>query len=72
MPHIQDLVCRKRLENLSRDPEQEYFADGMTEELTTALAKIGAGFILLCLLQLPHRIQHTLLLPHNLHARILY
>jgi len=30
------------LENLSRDPEQEYFADGMTEELTTALAKIGA------------------------------
>jgi hypothetical protein len=23
------------LENLSRDPEQEYFADGMTDELTT-------------------------------------
>jgi TolB-like protein len=30
------------LENLSHDPEQDYFADGMTEELTTALAKIGA------------------------------
>jgi serine/threonine protein kinase/Tfp pilus assembly protein PilF len=30
------------LDNLSHDPEQEYFADGMTEELTTALAKIGA------------------------------
>jgi TolB-like protein/Tfp pilus assembly protein PilF/predicted Ser/Thr protein kinase len=30
------------LENLSGDPAQEYFADGMTEELTTALAKIGA------------------------------
>jgi eukaryotic-like serine/threonine-protein kinase len=30
------------LENLSRDPEQEYFADGMTEELITDLAKIGA------------------------------
>ena len=30
------------LENLSHNPEQEYFADGMTEELTTALAKIGA------------------------------
>ena len=30
------------LANLSHDPEQEYFADGMTEELTTALAKIGA------------------------------
>lgn len=29
------------LENLSRDPEQEYFADGMTEALTTTLAKIG-------------------------------
>lgn len=27
------------LENLSGDPNQEYFADGMTEELTTALAK---------------------------------
>ena len=30
------------LENLSRDPEQEYFADGMTEELITTLGKIGA------------------------------
>ena len=29
------------LANLSRDPEQEYFADGMTEELITSLAKIG-------------------------------
>jgi len=28
------------LENLSRDPEQEYFADGMTEALTTDLAKM--------------------------------
>lgn len=30
------------LENLSRDPEQEYFADGMTDELTTELAHISA------------------------------
>jgi TolB-like protein/DNA-binding winged helix-turn-helix (wHTH) protein len=30
------------LENLSHDPEQEYFADGMTDELITALAKISA------------------------------
>jgi TolB-like protein/predicted Ser/Thr protein kinase/Flp pilus assembly protein TadD len=30
------------LENLSRDPEQDYFADGMTEELTADLAQIGA------------------------------
>src|SRR6184192_3985086 len=29
------------LENLSRDPEQEYFADGLTESLITTLAKIG-------------------------------
>ena len=30
------------LENLSHDPEQEYFADGMTEALTTELAQISA------------------------------
>ena len=30
------------LENLSRDPDQEYFADGMTDELITDLAKIHA------------------------------
>ncbi|HAF24945.1 MAG TPA: hypothetical protein DCK93_18915 [Blastocatellia bacterium] len=30
------------LENLSRDPEQEYFADGMTEALITELAQISA------------------------------
>jgi eukaryotic-like serine/threonine-protein kinase len=30
------------LQNLSRDPEQDYFADGMTEELITDLSKIGA------------------------------
>jgi len=30
------------LENLSHDPEQEYFADGMTEELITNLGQIRA------------------------------
>ena len=30
------------LENLSHEPEQEYFADGMTDELITDLAKIHA------------------------------
>jgi eukaryotic-like serine/threonine-protein kinase len=30
------------MENLSHDPEQEYFVDGMTDELTTNLSKIGA------------------------------
>ena len=29
-------------ENISGDPEQEYFVDGMTEALTAELAKIGA------------------------------
>src|SRR5262249_31047481 len=29
------------LENLSCDPEQEYFAEGLTEALITTLAKIG-------------------------------
>ena len=30
------------LENLSRDPEQEFFADGMTESLISNLAQVGA------------------------------
>jgi TolB-like protein/Tfp pilus assembly protein PilF len=30
------------LENLSGDPEQEYFAEGLTEAIITSLAKIGA------------------------------
>jgi serine/threonine-protein kinase len=30
------------LDNLSGDPAQDYFADGMTEELTDALARIGS------------------------------
>lgn len=30
------------MQNLSGDPEQEYFADGMTEQLITDLAKVGA------------------------------
>jgi TolB-like protein/Flp pilus assembly protein TadD len=30
------------LENLSRDPEQDYFADGLTEALITYLAKISS------------------------------
>ncbi len=30
------------LRNVSRDPDQEYFADGMTDALTTGLAQIGS------------------------------
>jgi TolB-like protein/DNA-binding winged helix-turn-helix (wHTH) protein/Tfp pilus assembly protein PilF len=30
------------LENLSRDPEQQYFADGLTDALITDLAKMGS------------------------------
>ncbi len=41
IPSIRSLAVLP-LENLSRDPEQEYFADGMTDELTTELAHIGA------------------------------
>lgn len=40
-PSIRSLAVLP-LENLSHDPEQEYFADGMTEELTTELAQISA------------------------------
>ena len=29
------------LDNFSRDPDQEYFADGMTEQLITTLAQVG-------------------------------
>ena len=37
--HIESLAVLP-LQNLSRDPEQEYFADGMTDELITDLANI--------------------------------
>jgi serine/threonine-protein kinase len=37
-----DSIAVLPLDNLSGDPAQEYFADGMTEALITDLAKIGA------------------------------
>jgi len=40
-PRIQALAVLP-LANLSGDPEQEYFAEGMTEELTADLSKISA------------------------------
>jgi len=33
-------------ENLSDDPEQEYFADGMTEDLITDLSKVSGLFVI--------------------------
>ena len=39
-PKIKSLAVLP-LEDLSRDPEREYFADGLTEALITILAKIG-------------------------------
>jgi len=41
MPQIRSLAVLP-LTNLSNDEKQEYFADGMTDELTTDLARIGA------------------------------
>ncbi|MBZ5561642.1 MAG: winged helix-turn-helix domain-containing protein [Acidobacteriia bacterium] len=41
VPKIESIAVLP-LENVSRDPEQEYFADGMTDELITNLGKIGA------------------------------
>jgi TolB-like protein/DNA-binding winged helix-turn-helix (wHTH) protein len=40
-PRIQSLAVLP-LANLSKDADQDYFADGMTEELTTDLGKISA------------------------------
>jgi len=39
-PRIESLAVLP-LHNLSHDPEQEYFSDGMTDELITDLAKFG-------------------------------
>lgn len=41
LPQIESLAVLP-LENLSGDPEQEYFADGMTDSLITELARIEA------------------------------
>jgi TolB-like protein/class 3 adenylate cyclase len=34
--------------NLSNDPEQQYFADGITEDLTTDLSRIEHSFVISC------------------------
>jgi TolB-like protein/DNA-binding winged helix-turn-helix (wHTH) protein/Flp pilus assembly protein TadD len=40
--HVIGSLAVLPLQNLSGDPEQEYFSDGMTEELITDLAKLGS------------------------------
>jgi TolB-like protein len=32
--------------NLSNDPDQEYFADGLTDGLTTDLSRISGSFVI--------------------------
>ena len=32
--------------NLSNDPDQEYFADGITDDLTTDLSRISGSFVI--------------------------
>src|SRR5262249_10806540 len=34
--------------NLSNDPEQQYFADGITEDLTTDLSRIAQSLVISC------------------------
>jgi class 3 adenylate cyclase len=34
--------------NIGGDPEQEYFADGVTESLTTDLSRISGAFVIAC------------------------
>ncbi|MBZ5722898.1 MAG: winged helix-turn-helix domain-containing protein [Acidobacteriia bacterium] len=41
-PHPIQSIAVLPLENLSTDPNQQFFADGVTDELTTNLAQIGS------------------------------
>ncbi|MEY9524036.1 TolB-like protein/Tfp pilus assembly protein PilF [Bradyrhizobium japonicum] len=44
MPHLSIVVLP--FANLSGDPEQEYFADGVTDSLTTDLSRIAGAFVI--------------------------
>jgi adenylate cyclase len=41
-PRKQTSVCVLPFQNMSGDPEQEYFSDGISEDITTDLSKISA------------------------------
>ena len=44
MPRLSIVVLP--FNNLSNDPEQQYFADGVTEDLTTDLSRIAGSFVI--------------------------
>ena len=46
MPPEKHSIAVLPFQNLSRDPEQEYFADGMVEDITTALSKVRWFFVI--------------------------
>jgi TolB-like protein len=43
-PHLSIVVLP--FTNLSGDPEQDYFVDGVTESLTTDLSRISGSFVI--------------------------
>ena len=51
LPHLNQIVDRPSLAvlpfaNMSSDPEQDYFADGITDSLITELSRLGGFFII--------------------------
>jgi DNA-binding winged helix-turn-helix (wHTH) protein len=42
--------------NLSNDPEQEYLADGITDDLTTDLSRIDGSFVIACSTAFTYRV----------------
>jgi len=45
-PHVEPSLAVLPFQNLGGDPEQAYFADGMMEEITTALSRIRSIFVI--------------------------
>jgi hypothetical protein len=45
--------------NLSNDPDQEYFADGITDDLTTDLSRISGSFVIARNTPLPTRVSRS-------------
>lgn len=44
-PELKPSIAVLPFDNMSGDPEQDYFSDGITEDLITDLSKIGALFV---------------------------